>query len=154
MAERTERVVLTHLIEICTDAERGFRAAAELVHDPTLKSLFLELATQRGQFASELLPYMHRVGGQDVTEGTTAGTLHRRWMGIKDMMSGHRDHATLTEAERGEHLALSAYDEALQGMLSPTLREVVERQQIAVRQADERVRTFERPLSDSVIRDS
>jgi hypothetical protein len=28
MAERNERAVLNHLIEICRDAERGFRMAA------------------------------------------------------------------------------------------------------------------------------
>ena len=40
MAERTERDALHHLIDICTDGERGFRAAAEAVSNPRLKALF------------------------------------------------------------------------------------------------------------------
>jgi uncharacterized protein (TIGR02284 family) len=146
MAERTELTVLRHLIETCKDAERGFRTAAELVHDPALRHLFLDLTDQRARLVSELLPYLHRVGGQDVVDGTAAGTLHRRWMGIKDMMSGHRDSATLAEAERGERLTTAAYRDALEGMLSPTLRDVIERQQAEVQQADERIRAFDRPV--------
>ena len=34
MAERTEREVLHHLIEICRDGERGFHAAADHVAAP------------------------------------------------------------------------------------------------------------------------
>ena len=143
MAERTERTVLTHLIEICHDAERGFRAASEFVHDPTLKSLFLDLAAQRATFAADLAPYLHRVGGQDVADGTTAGALHRRWMGIRDTVSGHNDHATIMEAARGEHIALSAYTEAIQNMLSPMVREVVEEQHAGLQRASERIRVFE-----------
>ena len=146
MAERTELTVITHLIQVCMDAEHGFRTAAELVHNPALKTLFLDLAAQRARLVSELRPYLHRVGGQDVVEGTAAGTLHRRWMGIKDLMSGHRDNATLVEAERGERLATAAYKDALEGMLSPTVREVIERQQAEVQQADERIRAFDRPV--------
>jgi uncharacterized protein (TIGR02284 family) len=145
MAERTELTVLRHLIETGKDAERGFRTAAELVHNPALKHLFLDLTAQRAQLVSELLPYLHRVGGQDVVDGTAAGTLHRRWMGIKDMMSGHRDNATLAEAERGEKLAAAAYKDALEGMLSPALRDVVEHQQAQIQQADERIRAFDQP---------
>ena len=39
MADRTEREVLHHLIEICRDGERGFRAAAHHVTAPTVSDL-------------------------------------------------------------------------------------------------------------------
>jgi uncharacterized protein (TIGR02284 family) len=143
MADRTERAVLNHLIELCKDGERGFHAAADYVHDPWLKSLFTDLAIQREKFAAELSPYMHRVGGQDVADGSTAGALHRRWMAVKDVVTGHRDHAIVVEAERGEHAALAAYEDAVNGMLSPTVRDVIERQLGELKQANDRVRALD-----------
>ena len=62
MAERNERGVLHHLIEICKDGERGFRTAADHVSAPVLKTLFADLAAQRKQFAGELEPHLHRLG--------------------------------------------------------------------------------------------
>ena len=61
MAERTEREALHHLIDICRDGERGFRAAAEAVSDPRLKTLFKELAAERAKFAADLVPHLQRL---------------------------------------------------------------------------------------------
>ena len=121
MAEQNEREVLHHLIEICTDGERGFRTAADHVGAPVLKTLFADLAAQRKQFAEELVPHLHRLG----------------------VAPGDHDHAIVIEAERGEHAAINAYDEALNGMLPPTVTDLVEEQRNAIQQANERIRTVE-----------
>ena len=144
MAERTEREVLHHLIEICKDGERGFRAAAEYVRDPLLQSLFQSLAEQRGQFAGDLLPHLHRLGGYADWSGTSAGALHRSWIGIKARMPGHTDHAIVAEAERGEHAAIAAYDEALHGMLPPTVVGLVEAQREELETALAHIREVDR----------
>jgi uncharacterized protein (TIGR02284 family) len=142
MAERTEREVLHHLIEICKDGERGFRAAAEHVNAPALKTLFADLSAQRKQFAEELEPHLHRLGGQP-DGGTNAGALHRGWMLLRGLAPGCHDHAIVVEAERGEHTALNAYTEALNGMLPPTVTDLVEAQREAIQDADERIRTVD-----------
>ena len=142
MAERTEREVLHHLIEICKDGERGFRAAAEQVGAPVLKTLFADLAAQRRQFAEELEPHLHRLGGL-AGVGSTAGTLHRVWLLLRGFVPGHHDHSIVMEAERGEHAALSAYNDALNGMLPPTVTDLVETQRGAIETANERIRTVE-----------
>jgi uncharacterized protein (TIGR02284 family) len=64
-------------------------------------------------------------------------------MAVKDLVTGHRDHAIVVEAERGEHAALSGYEDAVNGMLSPTVREVIERQLLELKQANERVRALD-----------
>ena len=142
MAERTERDVLHHLIEICQDGERGFRTAAEHVGAPALKTLFADLSAQRRQFATALTPHLQRLGGL-VDHGTNAGTLHRGWMVLRGFVPGDHDHAIVTEAERGENAALSAYDDALHGMLPPTVTDLVEEQRDAIRTANERIRTVD-----------
>lgn len=149
MAERTERDVLHHLIDICRDGERGFRAAADRVRDPTLKSLFAGLATQRKRFADELLPHLQRLGGSPDAEGTGVGAFHRRWMAIKGLAPGDHDHHIVTEAERGEQAALDAYEDALNGMLPPTVTEMIEAHRDALLEATDRIRAVDMGYSIS-----
>lgn len=143
MAERTELGVLNHLLEICRDGEHGFQAAADHVADPVLKDLFTVLAAQRAQFASELEPHLHRLGGQGLTDGSPAGALHRRWMNVKGAVSRHNDAAVLGEAERGERAAMHAYEEALHGIVPPTAVDLLERQAAAVHNAYTRLLALE-----------
>ena len=143
MADRTELGVLNHLLETCRDGERGFQFAAEHAIDPDVKDLFTTLARERATFARELAPHVHRLGGHANTEGTTAGAIHRGWMNLKDAMSSHHDEVLLGEAERGERVAIHAYQEALQGMLPPTVSDLVERQHAAIRIAHARILALE-----------
>jgi uncharacterized protein (TIGR02284 family) len=150
MAERTELNVLNHLLETCRDAEHGFRTAAGHVTDPELRDLFSTLADERSRFATELEPHVHRLGGQGTTDGTTTAALHRRWMNLKGAVSPHHDEAVLGEAERGERFALHAYKEALEGMLPPTVSDVVERQYVSVRAAHARLAALDAGGSENV----
>jgi len=142
MAERTEREVLNHLIEICKDGERGFRAASSYVQDPSLKSLFAELADQRHKFATDLIPHLHRLGGVEEERGTSIGALHRRWLDVKGHIP-HVDHTIVAEAARGEHAALSAYEEALNGMLPPTVTGLIEAQREELERAQEKLHALD-----------
>jgi uncharacterized protein (TIGR02284 family) len=142
MAERTERWVLNQLIDICKDGERGFRYAANHVQSSTIKALFMEIASQRETFVADLLPHARRLGGANEADGTTAGALHRGWMTIKDALSRHNDVAIVREAERGESTALAIYEDALEGMLPPDTRDLVERQCAQVRYSRERIQAF------------
>ncbi len=140
MAERSEHVLLNHLVETCRDGEHGFRHAAAQVKDPGVKALLLELAEQRARFASELLPHAQRLGGDAPQDGTRAAALHRSWMNLKGMLSGHSDAAIVTEAERGDSYTVSAYQEAVASMLPPESRDLIEGQFAAVRQAFDKLR--------------
>lgn len=143
MSQDCERDVLHHLIEICSDGERGFRIAAGQVSDPALRALFLELAEERRRFAADLLPHLQRLGGGTDAAGSGRGTVHRSWMTILSLVPGHHDQAMVVEAERGERAALTAYDRALAGLLPLTVDWLVEAQREAVRKAHERIATFE-----------
>jgi uncharacterized protein (TIGR02284 family) len=140
MSERTERAILNHLIETCKDAGRGFRYAADHVKDSATKSLFLAIASERERFAEELLPHAQRLGGPAPSAGTTAGALHRGWMSLMDALTGHDEEAIIAEAERGEAAIAAAYREALEGMLPPTVQDLVERQYSEVSGARYRIR--------------
>ena len=142
MADRTEREAIHHLIDICKDGERGFKAASAAVSDAKLKALFTELAAERARFAADLLPHLRRLGGIE-DEGTSAGALHRTWINLKAHVPGHHDHTIVAEAERGEHAALNAYYDALNGILPPTATELIEAQRDAMHQSVERIRSVD-----------
>ena len=118
MADHTERWTLNRLIATCRDGEHGFRYAANHVRDSTVKALFLEIASQREQFAADILAHAQRLGGATEPDGSLAGALHRGWMTLKDAVGAHDDAAIIREAERGERSALAAYEDALDGMLA------------------------------------
>jgi uncharacterized protein (TIGR02284 family) len=142
MAECSEHVVMNHLIETCRDAERGLRLASARVTDPSLKRLLAEMAAQRASFASELLPYAQRLGGEPPAAGTAAGALHRGWIDLKASVV-HTDDAIVAEVQRGDGVALRTYFEAVNGMLPPDARDVVQRQCDALASAHVRVGAFQ-----------
>jgi len=135
MAQQTERSVFNHLIETCRDGERGFQSAASHVESPKLKTLFEQMAAQRARIAADLAPHAQRLGGDGAHDGTIAAALHRRWIDIKSMLKRHDDNAILVEVERGDSITLHAFQAALEGMLPPDSREVVERLYAELRQA-------------------
>jgi len=135
MAQQTERMVLNHLIETCRDAERGFLSAAAHVESPTLKELFEQMSRQRTRIAADLTPHAQRLGGNPAADGTTGAALHRGWIDIKSRLRRHDDNAIIDEVERGDGITLRAFQEALEGMLPPDSRDVIERLYGELRQA-------------------
>ena len=138
MAERTERSVLNHLITSCKDGARGFRYAADHVKDTSVRR-FAEMTSQRERFVGDLLPHAQRLGGANESEGTTAATLHRGWMTISDALTRDSDEALIREVERGETAALAAYQDAMDGMLPPDARDLIEQQLAEIRQCHDRI---------------
>ena len=143
MTDRSERAVLNHLIETCKDAERGFRHVAEHAVDPAVKSLFLDIASQRARFAADLLPFAQRLGGANAHEGTTAGALHRTWIDLRAAIFRNDPIAIVHEAERGETFSRNVYESALDGLLPPTARELVENQYAELQKTAARLRQLE-----------
>lgn len=127
MSDLSSRTLLNNLIETCRDGESGFQHAATLVGDASFKTLFTDLARQRAQVAAELLPHAQRFGGSEAAAGTTAASLHRKWMDMRDW-SGHDDRAILAEVRRGDSMTVAAFKDALAGVLPASVREMVERQ--------------------------
>jgi uncharacterized protein (TIGR02284 family) len=143
MTDRSERAVLNHLIETCKDAERGFRHIAAHTMDPEVKSLFLDIASQRSRFAADLLPHAQRLGGANAHDGTAAGALHRTWIDLRSAIFRNDPIAIVQEAERGERFSRGVYEAALDGILPPTARELVEHQYAELHDTARRLRELE-----------
>lgn len=137
--------MLKNLIQILHDGQEGFQKASENVQEVHLKEIFNRFSVQRGKFAQELESGLLSLGEEDSqNEGTTvAGALHRTWMDLKAALTSKDSHAVLSEAERGEDVAVKAYKDALdQDDLPAALHEVLVRQSAQVQKAHDEVKAL------------
>ena len=83
--------VAKELVEILKAGERGFARAAEKLQDgdhPEWVTTLQRFSEQRAQFDRKIVALGHDCG-EDVDEsGTTAATVHRGWITLKDALSG------------------------------------------------------------------
>lgn len=136
------RSTLNDLIETCKDSEEGYRAAVENIKDPQTRSIFLNYARQRAEFASELQSEVAKIGGEPARSGSSAGALHRVWVDLKSAVVGNHDHAILEEAERSEDAIVRNYRDALTKDLPSDLRGVVEEQYRIIERTHQSVRSL------------
>lgn len=145
MAEKEVVSTLNTLIETCHDGEQGFRSAADNVRDTNVKSLFTEIARERHAFAEELKGEVQRLGGEPEESGSVSGAAHRGWMNVKGAFTGRDDATIISEAERGEDVAVETYRRALETSLPADIHQKVQQQYSHVKEAHDRVRSLERP---------
>jgi len=135
------------LIETCREGEEGFRLAAERVEVDYLKILFRNYSQQRAQLAAELEKLLRHSDTQTEANGSVAKALHRSAIVTRAASDGSDETVVLNECERGEDVALEAYEEALSQSLPPSIRQVVSRQCAAIRAAHDRIRELEESRS-------
>ena len=133
---------LNDLLEISRDGEEGFRTCAEGVQNPNLKAQLEAAARRCAEGATELEAKVRSLGGEPAKGGSIGGSIHRAWTNIKSAITRMSEHAVLVECERGEDVAKTAYETALQKSLPADVRTLVERQYQGVKANHERVRNL------------
>lgn len=136
--------VLNTLIETCRDGEEGYRAAGDAMENPDLKTLFHMYSQQRAHFRGELFNEVLRHGGTPAESGHVAESLHRGWMNLKVAISGKNEAVVIDECERGEEVAMAAYQEALRDHFPADLMATVEEQYSEIRHSHETIRGLKR----------
>lgn len=104
---------LNTCIEACTDGEKGYALAAADVRDPGLKKLFGEREQQRAAFVAALQDAVRGLGAFPENQGSAVGVAHRGWVSVRKVVEGRSDRMIAEECERGERLALKAYQHAI-----------------------------------------
>src|SRR5262244_323104 len=133
---------LNGLIETSRDGQEGFKTAAEGVSDIETKNLFYHYSQQRAQFVGELQTEVRGLGGNPSKSSSMAGALHRRWINIRLVITGEDEHAVLSECERSEDSALSAYRDALNKKLPADVANMVQRQFDEIKHSHDRIRNL------------
>jgi len=119
---------LNDLLETCRDGEYGFSTSAEHTQNTELKTLLTRHAQECRSGGQELQALIRQLGGKVDEGGSVSGALHRGWVSVRSVLSGHSDQAMLDECERGEDAAVASYRKALKQELPVAIRSVVERQ--------------------------
>jgi uncharacterized protein (TIGR02284 family) len=138
---------LNQLIQTCKDGENGFHAAAAGVDDVNLQHLLESYSQQRSEFAAELQQEVKRLAEKPAQSGHASAAVHRSWIEIKSVVTGRDEGAIIAECERGEDMAVKAYEQALSSTLPADLKAVVERQFLKVKEAHDQIRSLERAHS-------
>jgi uncharacterized protein (TIGR02284 family) len=140
---------LNNLLQTTKDGECGFRTCAEAVTNPSLKTVFETAARRCDGSAAELQAEIRRLGGEPAASGTVGGSLHRAWTNIKSSITGKDEHAVLAECERGEDVAISAYEAALKEDLPPNVKTIVQRQYLGGKENHDRIRGLRNQASQA-----
>jgi uncharacterized protein (TIGR02284 family) len=135
---------LNDLIETCKDGEQGFTQCAESLNNPSVQDMMMAAAGRCREAAEELQRQVQLLGGKAETEGSFAGSAHRRWLDVKTAITGKSEAAVLGECERGEDVAKESYQRALEKELPAGIRAIVERQYRGVLENHDRVRALEK----------
>lgn len=129
MTDRDDFIAtLNDLIEVSRDGEEGFRASAENVDHPKLKAFFMRRSQEVAASVQELQGLVRSQGGEPAASTSLGGALHRHWIDLKTALTSNNTLSVLNETERGEDVALKAYQEAAEMDLPTHIRTVVVRQ--------------------------
>ncbi len=138
--------VLNTLVATTIDSARGFEAAADDATDDRLKSIFMGFASDRREVVLQLQAEVRRLGAEPESEGTLKATAHRRWMDLKNALTGG-DGAVIKSVETGETYIRTKYETALaDDRLSPEAREAITDAFVAVARGQARVIELRRSL--------
>jgi uncharacterized protein (TIGR02284 family) len=130
---------LNSLITTTIDSANGFERSAEDADASRFQQLFADFARERRQVVAELQAAVRDAGGTPNDDGSLMADLHRRWLDLRDAISGGGDRAVIEEVERGEDYLKAKYEEALRDTeLSATAREVIARAYESVRAGHDR----------------
>ncbi len=141
---------LNHLIHINKDAEEGFLTAAEQTENSELETVFGSYAKQHARFAGELQKEIERLGGTFSDSGTVGGALHRGFMDVKSVLSGHSAKGILASCESGEESAESAYLDAADENPTGQIHTLIEKHRAEIKECRTRLARLVGEIKDGV----
>lgn len=118
MNDNTESTIETmnDLVKINYDRVKGYEKASEELKstDVDLHTMFLKMASDSKEHIARLKERVLALGGEPDNDSSISGDIHRTWMDIKNVFTGHDRTSILESCEFGEDAILKAYKEALE----------------------------------------
>lgn len=131
---------LQDLIRINIDSAEGFRSAADKIESEHVATLFRDCAAERERFSNELKSYVRMNNETPEESGSVAGTLHRWWLELRGTVQDGKEHAVLSEAERGEDAIKEKYESVLKDSAGSAVNDVLQQQYAAVKARHDQIR--------------
>ena|ERR1700761_4580275 len=136
--------VLNDLVQINNDRITGYEKAIKesKPEDTDLKILYAAMVAESHRMKIALATEVQTLGAETEQGTTTSGKIYRAWMDVKALFTGHDRHTILANCESGEEAAQKAYKTALNHDLPAYIRELLSRQQEALRASLEEIRAM------------
>ncbi|ALD20770.1 PA2169 family four-helix-bundle protein [Hymenobacter sp. DG25A] len=143
MEAKATQALVNELIETLKDGQKGYAEAMTDVEDAQLKETFKKYAAQRASYITELEDQMFKLDLKPDEESSVTGTIHRAWINLKGALTSKDNKSILSECERGEDYAKTAYQTALKAQELPgTLKTVIEKQYQGVQEAHNNIKAM------------
>jgi uncharacterized protein (TIGR02284 family) len=113
-ADAGDTATLNTLIGTLLDSVDGYQKAAADTENTRYAEMFNSRARERQHAVTTLQAAVARMGGNPEDDGTTAGAIHRGWLGLKEAIVGKDDEAIVKEVERGEDYLKAKFETALE----------------------------------------
>ena len=136
MQNTTETVqVLNDLVQINNDRIVGYERAIRQtkIEDADLKILYASMVAEGHRMKIALATEVQAMGAEVEQGTTTTGKIYRLWNEVKTIFTGDDRQTILANCEAGEEAIQHAYDVALNHDLPAYIRELLTRQQDALR---------------------
>jgi uncharacterized protein (TIGR02284 family) len=131
--------ILNGLITTTIDSAHGFEHSAEHADAGRFRDLFQGFARERREVVTDLQQAVTAMGGTPNDDGSLKADLHRRWIDLRDAISGGGDKEIIEEVERGEDYLKAKYEAALRdGELGTTARDAISNAYTSVRAGHDR----------------
>ena len=118
---------LNTLIGTLIDSIEGYTKSAADTKNAHFAERFNARAQERQQVLTRLQATVARLGGDPEDESTTAGSLHRGFINLKEAVLGQDDETIIDEVERGEDYLKEKFETAMRnGDLPAEARTAVE----------------------------
>jgi uncharacterized protein (TIGR02284 family) len=105
--------ILNSLIETTIDSVDGYRHSAEAATNATFADIFRRRAQEREQVVARLREQVRELGGTPEEEGGLLAKAHRRFLSLRDAVTGTDDKAVIAEVDRGESYLNGKWEAAL-----------------------------------------
>lgn len=94
--------ILNSLIETTIDSLDGYRHSANEATNSRFADSFRDWAKDREEVVSRLRDRVRELGGTPEHDGGILAAMHRRFLSLRDAVTGSDDQSVIAEVDRGE----------------------------------------------------
>jgi uncharacterized protein (TIGR02284 family) len=147
MNEEKMITILNSLIDLNNDRMEGYENAAAEIGDlryAQLKALFYAIVEEARNHKDDLVDLVIGFGGEPGEGPTPSGILFDIWLEAKAAFARKDVRVALDACERGEYVALEAYQEVLhpEGVWPPEVAALLDKQREEIKISHDRVKSL------------
>jgi uncharacterized protein (TIGR02284 family) len=137
--------ILNAMIAVALDGAGTLTKGADIIKDPRIKTLLVELAAEREGCVVRLKKEVRSLGGTPEDRGTVVGSAHRLYTEVKLALAPEDRRAVIDEIKRSEERVREKFQELMHQdkALPPAVRETIEQHFEQMRRSCSRVSQLE-----------